>query len=173
MGATSPGRWHSWQFFCRIGRTSLLKVGEPEEMLLGAAEAAIAMRPASESRNVPTRKASWAGVGARESILPKEQVKCNGIRELSALIGGRPARKKIDERKRRRRAGGRVVWGRRAAVPRRPARRDRCGGRENERQRRARTNPCLSGRPGGHQRPPGLCHCLTARPRWRGRKISD
>src|SRR5258708_3573307 len=26
IGATSPGRWHSWQFFCRTGRTSLLKV---------------------------------------------------------------------------------------------------------------------------------------------------
>src|SRR5665213_1403144 len=26
MGATSPGRWHSWQFFCRTGRTSLLNV---------------------------------------------------------------------------------------------------------------------------------------------------
>ena len=26
MGATSPGRWQLWQFFCRIGRTSLLNV---------------------------------------------------------------------------------------------------------------------------------------------------
>src|SRR6516164_6855566 len=28
MGATSPGRWQPWQFFCRIGRTSLSKVTE-------------------------------------------------------------------------------------------------------------------------------------------------
>jgi len=26
IGATSPGRWHSWQFFCNTGRTSLLNV---------------------------------------------------------------------------------------------------------------------------------------------------
>src|ERR1700692_2134184 len=26
MGATSPGRWQFWQFFCKMGRTSLLKV---------------------------------------------------------------------------------------------------------------------------------------------------
>jgi len=26
MGPISPGRWQPWQFFCRIGRTSLLKV---------------------------------------------------------------------------------------------------------------------------------------------------
>src|SRR6185436_5381206 len=26
-GATSPGRWQDWQFFCNMGRTSLLKVG--------------------------------------------------------------------------------------------------------------------------------------------------
>jgi hypothetical protein len=26
-GATSPGRWPLWQFFCRIGNTSLWKVG--------------------------------------------------------------------------------------------------------------------------------------------------
>src|SRR5882762_7362244 len=28
MGAASPGRWHAWQCFCRIGRTSPLKVTE-------------------------------------------------------------------------------------------------------------------------------------------------
>src|SRR5579862_8670692 len=27
IGATSPGRWHCWQFFWRIGSTSLLNVG--------------------------------------------------------------------------------------------------------------------------------------------------
>jgi hypothetical protein len=27
IGAIAPGRWHSWQFFCSIGSTSLLKVG--------------------------------------------------------------------------------------------------------------------------------------------------
>jgi hypothetical protein len=27
IGAMAPGRWHSWQFCCRIGSTSLLKVG--------------------------------------------------------------------------------------------------------------------------------------------------
>jgi hypothetical protein len=27
IGATSPGRWQPWQFFCKMGRTSLLNVG--------------------------------------------------------------------------------------------------------------------------------------------------
>src|SRR5262249_28318041 len=36
MGAGSPGRWHDWQFFCRIGATSLLNV-TPEAPLVAAA----------------------------------------------------------------------------------------------------------------------------------------
>src|SRR5690348_9615800 len=92
MGATSPGRWHSWQFFCKIGSTSLSKVGEAEEAELGAAKAAIAIKPASESRSVPTRKASWTGVGARETILPDDPVKCNRKKELSARYRGFRAR---------------------------------------------------------------------------------
>jgi hypothetical protein len=29
IGAASPGRWHDWQFFSKIGATSLLKVMAP------------------------------------------------------------------------------------------------------------------------------------------------
>src|ERR1700726_53877 len=48
MGATSPGRWQPWQFFCKIGRTSLLNVTAPE-----AAIAAIPIRhPTKVMRNV-------------------------------------------------------------------------------------------------------------------------
>src|SRR5688500_11984071 len=36
MGATSPGRWHVWQFFCRIGRTSLLNVGAEVDCCVAA-----------------------------------------------------------------------------------------------------------------------------------------
>src|SRR5579864_3652683 len=39
MGATSPGRWQPWQFFCKIGRTSLLNV-----TVLEAAPATIPIR---------------------------------------------------------------------------------------------------------------------------------
>ena len=33
MGATWPGRWQLWQFFCKTGSTSLLKVTGVEEVV--------------------------------------------------------------------------------------------------------------------------------------------
>src|SRR6185369_9074802 len=51
MGATSPGRWHSWQFFCKTGRTSLLKV-----TLFEAANAATPRKqPAMETLKILIR----------------------------------------------------------------------------------------------------------------------
>src|SRR5882724_13134881 len=52
MGATSPGRWHSWHFFCRTGRTSLLNVTP----LVAAIAAAAARQPASETLMILIRQ---------------------------------------------------------------------------------------------------------------------
>src|SRR6516225_3958127 len=47
MGATSPGRWQLWQFFCSIGNTSRLKLG------LAAAASPVQVKPAINRRIVP------------------------------------------------------------------------------------------------------------------------
>src|SRR5580658_930224 len=52
IGATSPGRWQPWQFFCRMGRTSLLNVGE-----LAAMAATPIARPTTEMRSI--RNPPW------------------------------------------------------------------------------------------------------------------
>jgi hypothetical protein len=41
IGPISPGRWQTWQFFWRIGRTSLLKVTPPDAVLPARADVAI------------------------------------------------------------------------------------------------------------------------------------
>src|SRR5437667_10480777 len=50
MGAASPGRWQPWQFFARIGATSLVKV------TWGGLVAAVAVRqktiPGASSRRI-------------------------------------------------------------------------------------------------------------------------
>src|SRR5271166_7037310 len=46
MGAASPGRWQSWHLFCKIGRTSLLKV------TFGAAAAQTARARANPNRRI-------------------------------------------------------------------------------------------------------------------------
>src|SRR5581483_6260804 len=52
IGATSPGRWQVWQFFCKIGRMSLLKVADGESaatsvpaQISAASNALLDMRP--------------------------------------------------------------------------------------------------------------------------------
>nr|ASY01928.1 hypothetical protein [uncultured bacterium] len=62
IGAISPGRWHSWQFFCKTGRTSLLNVtGEFE-----AARAAAPIRqPNIETWIILTTRASLGNLRRR------------------------------------------------------------------------------------------------------------
>jgi hypothetical protein len=61
MGATSPGRWQVWQFFCKIGKTSLLKVTGVDVAGAGKGlappEAAIPIRqmPATEKTVIMAR----------------------------------------------------------------------------------------------------------------------
>src|SRR5690349_13322982 len=58
IGAISPGRWHCWQCFWRIGATSLEKVGAPatvEAPPINAAASSATQRkfmPCSPVRNV-------------------------------------------------------------------------------------------------------------------------
>src|ERR1700678_1844151 len=50
IGATSPGRWQLWQLFCRIGKMSLLKVGETGPAVEAAMAAAAVRNPAQNIR---------------------------------------------------------------------------------------------------------------------------
>src|ERR1700682_1868504 len=76
IGATSPGRWQPWQFFCKIGSTSRLNVTEAGA--LEAAAAAIAMtEPARDTRSVLTLRPSWASLHC-EAIIAKAWSKHKG-----------------------------------------------------------------------------------------------
>src|SRR4029450_13987113 len=59
IGAIAPGRWHSWQFFWRIGSTSLLKVGAAGD----AAETAVVSSSAATAMTM--RKRQTAGTTNR------------------------------------------------------------------------------------------------------------
>src|SRR5439155_17463983 len=79
MGAICPGRWHVWQFFWRIGRTSLLKVGS------GDVSAAIAAPP---SIKMATRRSIIMGGNLRlPAFYPEEgfcaKSGCDGRRALT------------------------------------------------------------------------------------------
>src|SRR5579884_1544953 len=52
MGATSPGRWHVWQFFCSTGKTSLLKVTALESAVAAAATEQLAQTSAIADANL-------------------------------------------------------------------------------------------------------------------------
>src|SRR5258708_6337043 len=85
MGAISPERWHRWQLFCKIGRTSLLNV----TVELDAATAVIPItEKASETRSMFILQSSLA----RE--FPRNDMRgASGNANGSALVDGpKPSR---------------------------------------------------------------------------------
>jgi hypothetical protein len=76
IGATSPGRWQPWQFFCKMGSTSRLNVTGAGA--LEAAAAAIVMnQPARDTRNVLTLS----------PLLDDQTLRCHHSRGLGQTQG--------------------------------------------------------------------------------------